>query len=414
MPIISKIKAEEVFDSRGNPTIAVLCELENGAIGSSKVPSGASTGENEAYELRDGDPNKYNGKGILKAIENVNEEIANAIVGKEWTQETLDQALIELDGTENKKRLGANAILGISMAFARSSSKEEGVELYEYLAKLYFKNKKEEYRIPKPAFNIINGGKHSDSELAFQEFMIIPETFEGVEEKVEVAKKIVESLKDILIKDGQEITVGDEGGFAPKFSTNEKALNYIENAIVEAGYNTEQVKFGLDVAGSTFYKQEKYYFEDKILNPDEMLKVYEDLCMRYEIISIEDPYDEKDFESFAKINKKLGEKINIVGDDLTVTNTKLIQKAIERNSINTLLVKPNQIGTITETLNAIRLAKENNIKTFISHRSGETDDTFISDLAVGVRADYIKAGAPTKSERIVKYDRLIEIEKQLN
>lgn len=414
MSIILKLKAEEILDSRDNPTLSVLCVLQNGIEANASVPSGASTGKHEACELRDGDMERCAGKGMLKAIENINIEISDFLIGKELDQSILDEYLINLDATKNKNRLGANAILAVSMAFARASAKEENIELFEHLANLYFENKDiHKYKLPQPAFNIINGGKHSDNDLCFQEFMILPEKFDKVKEKIEIAKQITSSLKNILLKDGQSIDMGDEGGFAPKISSNEKALEYLEEAIVDAGYDTDKIKIALDIAATSFFKDDKYIIEDKKLNEEEMINMYEDLYTHHKIISIEDAFAEEDFEAFAEINKRLGDKINIVGDDLTVTNVDLIKKAIENKSINTVLIKPNQIGSISETMKAIKLAKENNIKIFMSHRSGETLDTFIADFAVAVGADFIKAGATTKKERLVKYERLIEIENYL-
>jgi len=411
MPIIAKLEAKEILDSRGNPTVFVSCALQSGASGEAAVPSGASTGIGEACELRDGDMKRFKGKGVLKAVENVNGEISKFLIGKEINQEKLDEGLIKLDGTKNKGRLGANAILAVSLAFARACANEKNIELYEHLANLYYgKEEKRKYKIPQPAFNVINGGKHSDSGIAFQEFMLIPTEFKTIKIKVDVAHKIIDSLRGLLVKDNRSVTLGDEGGFAPKLSTNEEALKYLETAISSAGYDTAQVKLGLDVAATTFFKNGQYIFEGKKLNTEEMINFYRELCARHKIISIEDGLDEEDFKGFAQMEEKLGGQINIVGDDLTVTNVELIKKAIENKSINTLLVKPNQIGTLSETLQAIKMAKENGIKIFVSHRSGETLDTFIADLSVAVGADYIKAGATTKEERIVKYNRLLEIE----
>lgn len=411
MSIISKLEAKEILDSRGNPTVFVSCTLQNGVLGTASVPSGASTGRHEAYELRDNDLERYSGKGVLQAVENINGEISKFLIGKEFDQNILDESLVKLDGTKNKKRLGANAILAVSIAFVRACANEQGIQLYEHLANLYFTNKDiRTYKIPQPAFNIINGGKHSDSGLSFQEFMIFPEKFQTIREKVDAAHNIIDSLKNLLLKDEQSIVMGDEGGFAPKLLLNETALNYIDNAIVSAGYDTSQINLGLDVAASTLFKNGNYFLEGKIVDTEEMITRYEELCTRHKIISIEDGLNEEDFKGFAEMTKRFGEKINIVGDDLTVTNVELIKKAIENKSINTLLVKPNQIGTISETFRAAKIAKENNIKIFMSHRSGETEDTFIADLAVAIGAAFIKAGAPTKKERIVKYKRLIEIE----
>ncbi len=411
MSKINELKAEEVFDSRGNPTVMTVCILESGAKGTASVPSGASTGAHEAHELRDGDPSRYSGKGVLKAVENVNTEIFNFLKDKDFSQNSLDNTLIRLDGTENKSRLGANAILSVSLAFARAKAVEESQELFEYIQKLTgIENKP---TLPYGAFNIINGGKHADSGISFQEFMIIPINFPTFSEKVKVAGGIIETLKTNLENDGYSTHLGDEGGFAPKLASNEEALNYLLKAIEASGYSTDDVKLGLDVASSTFYKNGNYEFEGKVLNADEMIQMYEDLITKYPIISIEDPLDEEDFDGFAKLTEKIGEKINIVGDDLIVTNKTRLQKAIDRKSINTVLIKLNQIGTLSETLETIELAQTNNIKTFISHRSGETLDTFIADLAVSTDANFIKSGSLTRPERVAKYSRIIEIEKSL-
>lgn len=422
MTTISKIievKAKEILDSRNNPTISVSCMLENGAVGEASVPSGASTGRHEAHELRDKDMSRYGGKGVYKAIHNVNFEINDHLKDKKLDQEKLDKLLIKLDGTENKSRLGANAILGVSLAFARACAKEKNIELYEHLADIYFENETREDRdkkfsLPELAFNIINGGKHADSGLSFQEFMIIPTGFDTIKDKIEAGKKVIANLKELLVADGFSVSLGDEGGFAPKLGSNEKAFTYIEKSIEKSGFTREQIKLGIDVAGSSFYKNGKYeVVEGTALNTLDMIYLYKELVKNHNIISIEDGLDQEDFAGFATLTKELGDKVNIVGDDLTVTNTKLIKKAIEEKSINTLLIKPNQIGTLTETLQAIKLAKENDIKIFISHRSGETMDTFIADLAVAVGADYIKAGSLTKEERIAKYNRLKDIENKL-
>jgi len=415
MAIIKKLTAKEIFDSRGNPTVSVICELLSGSLGEAAIPSGVSTGEHEAYELRDNDPDKFSGKGVTKAIGNINGEILEFLSGKELEQSTLDELLINLDGTKNKKRLGANSILAVSLSFARAQANEKELPLYEHIANLYFRNNnKRIYTIPQPSFNTIEGGKHSDSGLSFQEFMLLPVKFNNIKEKVEVMHRIMGALEGFFVEDGKAIMMGDEGGFAPKISSTEEALNYLDRAIVSAGYNTDKVKIGLDVAAATFFKNGEYHFEGKILGVEEMIRVYEDLCTKYKIISIEDGINEEDFGGFALLNSRLGSSVNIVGDDLTVTNIDLIKKAIDNRSINTLLIKPNQIGTLSETLNAVKLARDNNIKVFVSHRGGETEDVFIADLAVAVSADFIKAGGPTQKERTCKYDRLVEIEAIIN
>ncbi len=411
MSKVKELKGEEVLDSRGNPTVLCTCTLDGGEIASASVPSGASTGVHEAHELRDGDTERWGGKGVLQAVENINTEIFEFLKEKDLSQKELDEELIKLDGTSNKSRLGANAILAVSLAFARALAKEKNLELYEHLTNLFGKTAK--HTLPTPAFNIINGGKHADSGISFQEFMIIPLSFPTFAEKLKVAEKIISTLKMNLEKDGYSTHLGDEGGFAPKLKSNEEALKYLVKAIKESGYSTDEVKLGLDVASSTFYADGKYKFEGQILDQYAMITMYEKLVLGYPIISIEDPFDEEDFEGFTKLCEKIGDKINIVGDDLIVTNISRLQTAINQKSINTVLIKPNQIGTLSETLETIALAQANNIKTFISHRSGETQDTFIADLAVAVNADFIKAGSPTREERKIKYDRLIEIEKCL-
>lgn len=411
MSKIIKLEAKEILDSRNNPTIETLCVLESESKGIASVPSGASTGAHEAHELRDGDTARYGGKGVLKAVENVNTEIFEFLKDTDFNQNSLDKALIQLDGTENKSRLGANAILSVSLAFARAKAIEESLELFEYIQKLTGAENKP--TLPYGAFNIINGGKHADSGISFQEFMIIPINFPTFSEKVKVAGEIIQTLKTNLENDGYSTHLGDEGGFAPKLASNEEALDYLVKAIEASGYSTDDIKLGLDVASSTFYKNGKYEFEGKVLDTDEMIQMYEGLISKYPIISIEDPFDEEDFDGFAKLTEKIGGKIRIVGDDLIVTNKTRLQKAIERKSINTVLIKLNQIGSLSETLETIALAQTNNIKTFISHRSGETLDTFIADLAVATDANFIKSGSLTRPERIAKYQRIIEIEESL-
>ncbi len=415
---MSKIKnliATEILDSRGNPTVEVLCMLESGAQGTASVPSGASTGAHEACELRDGDMTIHMGRGVEKALGHIRGEILTTVQGKELDQETLDTTLIALDGTPNKSRLGANAILAVSLAFVRACSNEKKVALYEHLADMYRgSGTPHTYTLPTPAFNVINGGKHSDSGISFQEFMLIPVGFATLAEKVEVVKHIMETLERLLIQYKYTVSLGDEGGFAPKLPINEQAFDYLKRAITTAGYTTGQVKLGVDVAATTLYKDGVYVMEGHEYTSDEMIMHYEKLVQTYPIISLEDGLQEDDFAGFALLCEKLGSHVCIVGDDLTVTNTERIQKAIDMKAINTVLIKPNQIGTLSETLHSIKLAKENNMKVFISHRSGETEDTFIADLSVAVGADFIKAGAPTKRERIVKYERLIEIENELS
>jgi len=415
MAVISKLEAKEVLDSRGVPTVCASCTLASGAVGVGVVPSGASTGTNEACELRDGDMHRFGGKGVLLAVANIRGEIAQCLLGKDFDQEALDEFLITLDGTDKKERLGANALLAVSIAFSRACAQEQGIQLYQHLANIYFKDTNTRtYKIPQPAFNLINGGKHAKNTLSFQEFLLMPHTFQSMQKKLEAANTVVDALKKILIQEGYQVDMGDEGGFAPMLVSNEKALDYLCKAVVVAGYDMSQVKLGIDAAATTFFKNKSYCVEGQFLGMEDMILAYEQLCTKYDVTSIEDGLYEEDFKGFAEMNRRLNEKfqgrVHIVGDDLTVTNVRLIKKAIENKSITMLVVKPNQIGTLTETFRAIKTAREGGIGIFVSHRSGETEDTFIADLAVAVGAEFIKAGAPTRKERVVKYHRLIEIE----
>ena len=410
MARIKQLIAKEILDSRGNPTVSVSCELDSGAVGEAAVPSGKSTGSFEALELRDGDMTRYAGLGVLQAVENVNVEINQKLQGGDFDQASLDQALIDLDGTENKKRLGANAILGVSMAFAHAVSAEQGIELYRYFGGI---SQNSVFKLPNPCLNIINGGRHSNSGIDLQEFMIVPVGFDTFAEKIQAAKNVVEQLKEILQSKNYQIDLGDEGGFAPALKTNEEALELIMEAINKAGYS-EKIKIGIDAAASSFFENEKYVFKvggtTEERNNVEMVAWYENLVNQYPIIFIEDPLAEEDWQGFQMITEKLGQKIKIVGDDLTVTNTKRIEKAIETRAINAVLIKLNQIGTISETLQAINLSKSQGFENIVSHRSGETMDITIADMAVGFGCGFIKSGAPTRPERLAKYDRLIEIE----
>jgi enolase len=414
MSKITAVSAREILDSRGNPTVEVELSLGN-AKATASVPSGASTGIHEALELRDEDKSRYKGLGVLKAVGNVNGEISAAIIGKEFTQNGLDSALISLDGTENKSRLGANAILGVSMAFAKASAKEQRKELYEYLGALGGNNVFTS--LPQPMLNIINGGKHADSGLDIQEFMLAPVGFESLKEKIRVGSEIIHTLKDVLKSKGYAVSVGDEGGFAPKLQSNEEALDLMVEAITAAGYNTEQVKIGMDAAASSFYNGSAYELkiagQKKTLSASELIAWYESLVAKYPITLIEDGLAEDDWAGFQELNQKLGEKIIIVGDDLLVTNIKRIQKAIDENAVNAVLIKLNQIGTVSETLQAIGLTKSKGWSAFVSHRSGETTDTFIADMAVGLGCPLIKSGSLVRGERVCKYNRLMEIEANL-
>ena len=409
MSKIKSVKAREILDSRGCPTIEVEIRTEKGFIGVSSVPSGASTGKKEALELRDNDE-RYFGKGVLKAVKNVNEVISKEIIGLEVSkQKEIDTKLIELDGTENKSNLGANAILGVSIACLKAAASESGKEIYEYL------NPREK-RLPKVMFNIINGGMHAKNNLDIQEFMIVPKK-ETFKETLRCASEVFHELKGLLEKEGLTTSVGDEGGFAPVLKSNEHALSYIIKAIETAGYTPgKEVFIALDVAASSFYNESKqtYKIEDKILTNEELLEYYINLLQNYPIISIDDPFAETDYEGFKLITEQLGKGLNIVGDDLFVTNKKELQFGIDENMCNSILIKPNQVGTFLETLETVVLAKKNNYTCIMSHRSGETLDTFIVDAAVALNIPFIKTGSVSRGERICKFNRLLKIEEELS
>ncbi len=405
---IKDVKGREILDSRGNPTVEVDVILENGIIGRAAVPSGASTGEREALELRDGDKARYLGKGTLKAVQNVNGPLRDLVIGMDAeNQKELDCAMIKLDGTETKSKFGANAILGISMAAMKASAINKGLPLYSYIG-----NGK---TLPRPMMNVINGGAHADNKLDFQEFMIIPER-DTIHERIRVGAEVFHNLKKVLNEKGLATGVGDEGGFAPDLKSNSEGFELIVEAIKRAGYIPgKDVNLGIDVAASEFYKDGKYELvgEGRTLTTDELIAYYEELINRYPIISIEDPVDENDWEGFRKITEKLGDRIQLVGDDLFVTNKKCLQKGIDMHAGNAILLKVNQIGTITETLETIELARKNGYKTIISHRSGETEDTTIADLAVGLDLGQIKTGSMSRTDRICKYNELMRIEEEL-
>ena len=404
---IKDVCAREILDSRGNPTVEVDVILENGVKGRAAVPSGASTGEREALEMRDGD-NRFNGKGVLKAVNNVNTIIRDKVIGMDAAnQKELDYTMIELDGTETKSKLGANAILGVSMAAMKASAIAEGKELYEYIG--------DGKTLPVPMMNIINGGAHADNKLDFQEFMIIPQR-DTIHERVRVGAEVFHSLKKVLNDRGLSTGVGDEGGFAPDLESNSEGFELIMEAIEKAGYTPgKDVCMAIDVAASEFYDG-KYNLvgENRSLTTDQLIDFYEELVNKYPIISIEDPVDENDWEGFRKVTERLGDRIQLVGDDLFVTNKKCLQQGIDNNAGNAILLKVNQIGTITETLETIDLAKSNGYKTVISHRSGETEDTTIADLAVGLNLGQIKTGSMSRTDRICKYNQLMRIEEELN
>ena len=409
MSKIKDIKAREILDSRGNPTVEVDVLLESGAKGRAAVPSGASTGSKEALELRDNDPKRYQGKGVLKAVNNVNTIIKDALIGLESShQRQIDETMIKLDGTENKTNLGANATLGVSLAVLKATAKEKNIPLYKYFG--------DEISLPRPMMNILNGGAHADNNLDFQEFMIIPNA-KNFKETLRIGSEVFHTLKKVLKENGFNTGVGDEGGFAPNLNTNEEALDMLMEAIKEAGYTPgKDVNFALDVAASEFYEDGIYNLKgaNKKLTSNELVDYYQTLIDKYSIISIEDPVDEEDWEGFRKMTEKYGDKIQLVGDDLFVTNIKYLQKGIDNKAGNAILIKLNQIGTFTETLETINLAKENGYKTIISHRSGETEDVTIADLAVALNLGQIKTGSLSRSERTAKYNELLRIEEDLN
>ncbi|MEQ1602221.1 MAG: phosphopyruvate hydratase [Methylophilaceae bacterium] len=411
MSAIIDIIAREILDSRGNPTIEVDVLLESGIIGRAAVPSGASTGTKEAVELRDGDASRYLGKGVLQAVDNVNTEISETLIGLDVEEQSfLDQAMIDLDGTENKDRLGANAILAVSMACARAAAEESGLPLYRYLGGSGF------MQLPTPMMNIINGGAHADNSVDMQEFMIIPAGRPSFREAIRCGAEVFHALKKTLHKKGLATTVGDEGGFAPNLPSNESAIQYIMEAIVDAGYEPgRDVFIGLDCASSEFYKDGLYHLtsEGLALNSAQFTDYLATWCDKYPIISIEDGMSEHDWDGWELLTQRLGKNIQIVGDDIFVTNPKILQQGIKRGIANSVLIKVNQIGTLTETFKTIEMAKRAGYTSVISHRSGETEDTSIADIAVATNALQIKTGSLSRSERIAKYNQLLRIEEEL-
>ena len=407
MSKIRNIHAREIIDSRRNPTVEVDVTLESGITATASVPSGASTGVHEALKLRDNDSKRYNGKGVLQAVKNVNEKIFPKLKGMDaLNQKLIDQTMIELDGTESKTNLGANAMLGVSLAVLKAGAKFKKEELYAYLG-----NKK---ILPRCMMNILNGGAHAENKLEFQEFMIIPSKEEYLD-NLRMGAEVFHSLQKILKEKGLSCGVGDEGVFAPSIDNTKEALDLIQEAIEKAGYKLgSDIFIGLDVAASEFYKDGYYNLEGQKMTSDEMIDYYEDLISKYPIISIEDGLDQDDYIGWQKLTKRLGDKLQLVGDDLFVTNKKLLQKGIELKMANAILLKLNQIGTVTETLETIKLAQENGYKTIISHRSGETEDNYIADFAVGLGLGQIKTGSMSRSERISKYNRLIRINEQIS
>jgi enolase len=413
---IEYVEAREILDSRGNPTVEVEVVLEDGAIGRAAVPSGASTGDYEAVELRDGDKKRYLGKGVLKAVENVNDIIAPEIEGMDALEQvTLDRAMIELDGTENKAKLGANAILGVSMATARAAANSLDIPLYKYLGTFHSN------LLPVPMANIINGGKHSDNKIDFQEFMVMPIGAESMREAVRWTAEVFHNLKKLLHDAGKNTAVGDEGGFAPDID-NEDALKFIMSAIEKAGYKPgEQFGIAMDCASSELYgegEKKGYKFwksnPGKIFTADEMIELFTGWVNKYPIISIEDPLDQDDWDGYVKLTKSLGGKIQIVGDDFFVTNTKRLEKGIGMGACNSILIKVNQIGTVTETYEAVEMAKRAGYTAIVSHRSGETEDSFIADLVVALETGQIKTGSMSRTDRICKYNQLMRIEDELD
>ncbi len=409
---IIDVLGREVLDSRGNPTVEVEVELEDGVVGRAIVPSGASTGAFEAVELRDGDKSRYLGKGVLTAVDNVNSMIAPELIGMNALDQTLiDKVLIELDGTENKGKLGANAILGASLAVARAVAESMGLPLYQYIGGVNAK------ALPVPMMNILNGGKHADNNVDIQEFMIMPVGAENFREALRMCAEVYHSLRKTLIAKGYNTAIGDEGGFAPNLKSNEEAIQVIIEAVEQAGYKPgEQVRIAIDAAATELYKEDgKYHLEGegKVLTPQEMVDFWANLADKYPIISLEDGLSEEDWDGWKLLTEKLGKKIQLVGDDLFVTNTKRLSKGIKLGVANSILIKLNQIGTLTETIEAIQMAERAGYTAVVSHRSGESEDTTIADLVVAMNAGQIKTGAPARTDRVAKYNQLLRIEEEL-
>lgn len=414
MPKISKIIAREILDSRGNPTVEADVFLKDGSFGRSAVPSGASTGSKEAVELRDGDSKRYGGKGVLKAVSNVNTELKKALVGGEFDQKKLDKKMIEIDGTENKSRLGANALLAVSMAFARAMADSDCLPLYKYFKKIGKTGKP--LTLPVPMMNIINGGRHAENSTDIQEFMIMPLGAATFREALRYGAETFHALKKILASRKLSTSVGDEGGFAPSLSSNEAAVEIILEAIEKAGYKAgKDISIAIDAAASEFYKNGKYHLEreGKIFSSNEMVEFYSAWVNKYPIVSIEDGLAEDDWEGYQALTKKLGSKIQIVGDDIFVTNSKILQEGIEKKAANSILIKLNQIGTVSETIDTINMANKAGFTSVVSHRSGETEDSIISDFVVGLGTGQIKTGSLCRGERTAKYNQLLRIEEEL-
>ena len=411
MSLITKVVGRQILDSRGNPTVEVDVYTSNGVLGRAAVPSGASTGIHEAVELRDGDKSVYMGKGVLKAVHNVNTVISNALVGKHvYDQKSIDQLLLKLDGTENKSNLGANAILGTSLAVARAAADETGMSLYQYIGGVGA------VTMPVPMMNILNGGSHADNLIDIQEFMVMPFGATSFSHGLRMGTEIFHHLKEVLKARGMSTNVGDEGGFAPNLGSNEEAIQVVMEAIKKAGYTPgEDVYIALDAASSEFYKNGKYVFEStgEERTSEEMVSFWEEWCAKYPIISIEDGLAEDDWAGWKLATDRLGDKVQLVGDDLFVTNTKRLSRGIEENTANSILVKVNQIGTLTETIEAVQMATRNGYTSVMSHRSGETEDSTIADLAVALNCGQIKTGSASRSDRMAKYNQLLRIEEEL-
>jgi enolase len=419
MSKVKDIKAREILDSRGTPTLEVEVFLESGASGKAAIPSGASTGKNEAYELRDADKKRFFGNGVSKAVKNIKGEIFDCLSGFDFDKQSLvDQKLISLDGTENKKRLGANSILGVSLAVARACADESGSELFQYLASAVIPPlmKTTANRLPVPMMNIINGGRHANNPIEIQEFMILPISAKTVTEAIRMGAEVFFSLKNVLSNKDLSIAVGDEGGFAPALQTTEDALNCMSLAVEKTAYEVgSDIVFALDAAANEFYSNKKYVLDSERskLTSDELIKFYDRLVSKFPIFSIEDGMAEEDLDGWVSMTAELGGKVQLVGDDVFVTNQKYLERGIQKNIANAILIKVNQVGTLTETLNTIKIAKESNYATVMSHRSGETEDSFIADLSVAAGCSQIKAGSLSRSERVAKYNRLMKIEESL-
>src|SRR5262249_17253573 len=412
MTVIQRVTAREILDSRGNPTVEAEVELDGGWIGRAAVPSGASTGENEALEMRDGDKKRYLGKGVQKAVANVNGPLSKAVVGRDaLMQADVDRALLDVDGTGNKRKLGANALLAVSLATSRAAADAAGLPLYAYLGCVGART------LPVPLMNILNGGAHADNNIEFQEFMIVPGGFSKFADALRAGVEVFHSLKSVLKKGGHATSVGDEGGFAPNLRSIEEAIESILEAIGHAGYKAgDQISLALDAAASEFFEGSNYVFKKSTgekKTSDQMIELYESWIAQYPIVSIEDGLSESDWKGWASLTSKLGAKVQLVGDDLFVTNTEYLQRGLREGVANSILVKVNQIGTLTETLDAVEMARSNGFTAVISHRSGETEDTFIADLAVATTAGQIKTGSASRTDRVAKYNQLLRIEEEL-